>query len=122
MAAWSGGRHAVFLLMVILSVPPATMGAEVGLPPDKLPIVAGDHPRVFFFRQTESFARGKRMPYDDWDACFSRLLGIMGKALDEEIPGTIPDNIDYFARFKDRHPDQAVLLHYSIRAYSRLYS
>ncbi|NMC19722.1 MAG: hypothetical protein GYA33_04815 [Thermogutta sp.] len=113
MAAWTDGWWAGLLCAAIVSVPAATMGAEVGPPPGKLPIVAGDHPRVFFFRQTESFARGMRMAYDDWDACFGRLLGIMGKALDEEIPGTIPHNIDYFTRFKHRHPDQAVLLHYN---------
>ncbi|GAB6165070.1 hypothetical protein JCM19992_10700 [Thermostilla marina] len=97
-----------------VTVPMAAVGQGAEFPPpDKLPVVAGDYPRVFFFRQSESFARGKRMPYDTWDACFSRLMGIMGKTLDEEIPGTIPDNIEYFTRFKQRHPEQAVLLHYN---------
>ncbi len=98
--------------LVILPIASNAWSTEFG-PPKELPVVAGDYPRVFFFRQSESFARGKRMPYDTWEACFSRLMGIMGKALDEEIPGTIPDNIEYFTRFKTQHPDQAVLLHYN---------
>ncbi|GAB6186782.1 hypothetical protein [Thermopirellula anaerolimosa] len=113
MAARADGWRMGLAGAVLLAFATSILGAELGPPPNRLPVVIGDHPRVFFFRQAESFARGKRMDYDRWDACFSRLMGIMGKALDEEVPGTIPDNIAYFTRFKQLHPDQAVLLHYN---------
>ncbi len=42
---------------------------------------------------------------------FLWLDGIMGKTLDEEVPGTQSPNIPFFTRFKQAHPKQAVLLH-----------
>jgi hypothetical protein len=40
-------------------------------------------------------------------------MGIIGKVLDEEVPGRSRYNIEYFTRFKRRHPEQVVLLHYN---------
>ena len=40
-------------------------------------------------------------------------MGIEGKVLDEEIPGRSIRNIDFFTRFKKRHPKQLVLLHFN---------
>ena len=70
-------------------------------------------PRAFFFRAAEGFARRRALSYEQWDAMFSRLMGIEGKVLDEEVPGTSVRNIDFFTRFKQRHPDQLVLLHFN---------
>jgi hypothetical protein len=72
-------------------------------------------PRAFFFRAAESV--GPRIQtgnytYDQWNATFSRLSGIMGKTLEEEVPGRSA-NIPFFTRFKQDHPDQLVLLHYN---------
>jgi hypothetical protein len=78
-----------------------------------LRVLGPEYPRAFFFRASESLAANARMPYDRWDACFSRLMGIEGKVLEEEIPGRSIRNVDAFTRFKQRHPEQLVLLHYN---------
>lgn len=71
-------------------------------------------PRCFFFRKAEGFGSqiGKQFDYTRWDRAFSRLQGIIGKTLDEEIPGRSV-NIPHFTRFKQAHPGQLVLLHYN---------
>jgi hypothetical protein len=70
-------------------------------------------PHAFFFRQSESIARAGRMPFEDWEQMFLRLDGIMGKTLDEELPGTQERNTPIFVRFKQQHPKQTVLLHFN---------
>ena len=70
------------------------------------------YPRVFFFRQSEMAAAGRGIPFEEWDKNFSRLMGIMGKSLDEEVPGR-SRNIEFFTRFKQMHPEQTVLLHFN---------
>lgn len=77
------------------------------------PLVDGPYPRAFFFRASEGAARNPRTEYDTWSRDYSRLFGIMGKVLDEEIPGTSARNVLFSTRFKADHPDQAVLLHYN---------
>jgi hypothetical protein len=78
-----------------------------------LRVLQDAYPRAFFFRSSEGFAANGRVPYERWDACFSRLMGIEGKVLEEEIPGRSVRNIDFFTRFKKEHPEQLVLLHYN---------
>ncbi|MDP6111836.1 MAG: hypothetical protein QGF00_13365 [Planctomycetota bacterium] len=74
-----------------------------------------DYPRAFFFRAAEgggpAIQRG-RFTYEQWHRTFSRLSGIMGKSLEEEVPGRSA-NIPIFTRFKKQHPDKVVLLHYN---------
>ena len=82
----------------------------------KLLVLGKQEPRVYFFRISEGFARGRNISYEDWDKTFARLMGIQGKALDEEIPGTSVRNVEWFTRFKKQHPQQLVLLHYNGRA------
>jgi hypothetical protein len=78
--------------------------AEVG----SLRLVTGDYPRAFYFRQSE---RAYAAPsFEQWSGDFGGLMGIMGKALDEEVPGR-GANAEFFARFKAARPEQAVLLH-----------
>lgn len=76
-------------------------------------VLGTKHPKAFFFRKSEGFARAGHMPYERWSDDFSRLQGIIGKCLDEEIPGTMRRNPDFFRRFKKEHPDQIVLLHFN---------
>jgi len=80
-----------------------------------LTVLGPNYPRVFFFRAAEGAAR-RGSTYEAWDAEFSRLMGIMGKCLDEEISETEVHNPEYFTRFKQRHPQQVVLLHFNGRA------
>ncbi len=88
----------------------ATLRAEE---PPSLRILRGGYPRAFFFRSAEGLAASGQIPFGRWDACFSRLMGIEGKVLDEEVPGRALRNVDFFNRFKQLHPDQLVLLHYN---------
>ena len=89
---------------------PARQTLEVRGGPLRL---AGDaYPRAFFFRRSESQAGGGKLTFQEWEESFRPLMGIMGKALDEEVPGR-SHNIGFFTRFKQAHPDQAVLLHFN---------
>lgn len=64
------------------------------------------YPRAFFFRQPEKVYE----PYEAWDKNFSRLSGIMGKILDEELKEN-SRAVEYFRKFKEDHPEQVTLLH-----------
>ena len=76
-----------------------------------LQVLGPDYPRAFFFRAAEARAGSGHVPYEQWDADFRRLMGLMGKTLDEEIPGRSRGTLAYFTRFKREHPGQLVLLH-----------
>jgi hypothetical protein len=84
-----------------------------GTSPARLAVVSGDYPRVFFFRQSEGMARHGKIPFEEWEKAFSRLMGIAGKVLDEEVPNTSPRNVEFFMKFKFRHPEQLVMLHFN---------
>ena len=90
----------------------AMLAASV-LSGDSLRVLGDAYPRAFFFRSAEGMASNPKSNYEQWDKTFSRLMGIEGKALDEEVPGRSARNIDFFTKFKQRHPDQLVLLHFN---------
>jgi hypothetical protein len=76
-------------------------------------IVTADHPQAFFFRCSEFLASNREVSYKVWNSTFSRLQGIMGKALGEELPRDEVRNPEFFTRFKKEHPGQMVLLHFN---------
>lgn len=80
---------------------------------DSLQVLQDDYPRAFFFRNCEGWSARKNADWDEWSARHSRLMGIMGKCLDEEVLGREADNPEWFTRFKAAHPEQAVLLHFN---------
>ena len=82
-------------------------------PEGPLRVLGDDAPRAFFFRQAEGLAARRDVSYQPWEQTFDRLMGIEGKVLDEEIVGRSVKNIEFFTRFKHRHPDQLVLLHFN---------
>jgi hypothetical protein len=100
-------------------------------------VITADYPRAFFFRQSESYIAGDSehpffkppadyrpdMPgaYERWEACFSRLGGIAGKLLDEELGGRAAKNIEWFGRFKKAHPTQLVMMHFNGNARDPLF-
>ena len=86
-----------------------------------LRIEEGRYPRVFFFRSSESPGKEPALTYEEWDKSFSRLMGIQGKVLDEELPGLSKRNIEFFARFKQLHPEQMALLHFNGNARDPLF-
>jgi hypothetical protein len=77
--------------------------------------IRGNHyPRVFYFRATERAGSSRAFPtYESWERNFDGLMGIMGKCLEEECLGRLPRAPEFFTRFKQRHPDQVVLLHFN---------
>ena len=84
-------------------------GSTLQATPD-LEIFDGNYPISFFFRQTEGTAANGNMSYERWNSGFSRLHGVMGKMLNEEVLGRSAAQ-EYYRRFKQEHPRQAVLLH-----------
>jgi len=80
---------------------------------EALRILGEGYPRAFFFRASEGLAANRGISYEQWETTFGRLMGIEGKVLDEEIPGRSARNLEFFTRFKKRHPDHLVLLHYN---------
>lgn len=101
----------VFLVQFLCGGGGAWGGPAGGADLARLQIVGQDFPRAFFFRSSEGFAANGRIEYPRWERCFERLMGIMGKALDEEVIGREPRNGEFFSRFKRSHPAQVVLLH-----------
>ncbi len=83
---------------------------------ESLQVFQAGHPHAYFFRSAEGLAANPRVDYETWEACFSRLMGIEGKCLDEEVPGRSRRNIEFFTRFKRQYPEQLVLLHYNGRS------
>lgn len=51
-----------------------------------LRVLQEDHPRAYYFRSSKALARQGRVSYEDWESCFSRLMGVCGKAIDEGNP------------------------------------
>lgn len=102
-------------LFLLLGLALPASGGEPAIPsraPETLRILGPDFPRAFFFRASEGAPR-RNVPFEPWDAEFSRLMGIMGKCLDEEVPGTEAHNPEFFTRFKQCHPEQVVMLHFN---------
>lgn len=91
---------------------------------EPLRIMNDEYPRAFFFRfperQHEEYLCLDLLPgdpgsisYSEWEKTFERLMGIIGKVVNEELPDLSEGPaIDWFTRFKKRHPDQVVLAHY----------
>ncbi len=103
-------------LILFISLPAcneAPLATESTAGYESLRIAHEAYPRAYFFRASERPGRDPNIAYEEWEKSFSRLMGIEGKALDEEIPGLSTRNIDFFTRFKEAHPDQIVLLHFN---------
>lgn len=81
-----------------------------GSPLEKLDILSSGWPRAYFFRESERHATLQRVPYEVWEDSFSQLMGVEGKALNEEVPGRARA-LEYFAKFKARHPQKLLMLH-----------
>ena len=95
--------------MTILFLVLCACGREIDEGGPDLRVLDEEYPRAYFFRMAENTYE----PYEEWEANLSRLMGIQGKALDEEVVGRMERNPEYFTRFKQNHPDQMVLLHFN---------
>ncbi|MBI5690443.1 MAG: hypothetical protein HZC55_10140 [Verrucomicrobia bacterium] len=102
-------------LLLVLSGTASLLGlasVSVAAAPPLL-VLGENHPRAFFFRGSEGPPAQPRTTYEAWSADFGRLMGIMGKCLDEEVLGREARNPEFFSRFKREHPEQVVLLHFN---------
>ena len=102
-------RLIIASVFILVSVNTFAHGRDL----EKLRVLSEEYPRVFFFRQAEGMAASRGGTYEQWEETFDRLMGIEGKVLDEEIPERSLKNINFFTRFKQRHPDKLVLLHFN---------
>ena len=66
---------------------------------EQLEILKEGYPHAFFFRKAENIS-ANNPDFRKWDTKMSRLMGIMGKSLDEEVLGRQRHNPEYFSRFK----------------------
>ena len=98
------------LLLITLSFVFCTYAAR---DPAKLRVLGENYPRTFFFRGCEGFSSKKNAEWGGWESGYSRLMGIMGKCLDEEVLGREAKNPEWFAKFKEKNPEQVVLLHFN---------
>ena len=104
-------KHAHAFITALLLIPLAThLAAEA---PANLTLFDGNYPRAFFFRSCEGGPSRPGMTYEKWEADYDRLMGIIGKALDEEVIGREALNPGWFTRFKRDNPGQVVLLHFN---------
>jgi hypothetical protein len=91
-------------------------------PASDLTLLGSDYPRVFFFRSSESAPYRKGMTYEKWESEYDRLMGLMGKCLNEELTNRETLNPEWFSRFKRDNPTQAVLLHFNGNARDPLHA
>ena len=70
------------------------------------------YPRLLFFRNCEGWARAD-MPPEEFDGYISKAVGMIGKTFNEEMLNTAPGNAKYFSAYKQRHPEQTVLIHFN---------
>ncbi|MHC4681212.1 MAG: hypothetical protein ACYTEK_21230, partial [Planctomycetota bacterium] len=101
------------LVAITVALAGACDAAQGQRDPVNLRVLGDEYPRAFFFRQAEGSAAQRSVSYEQWERTFERLMGIEGKVLEEEVPGRSIRNIDFFTRFKKRHPGQLVLLHFN---------
>jgi hypothetical protein len=107
-------RRPLFSTLAICALALCAPAAETAGPNrlERLTILGPHHPRVFHFRgASEGSAADPSNTYEQWSARIDDLMGVIGKALDEEIPGRAVRNPQFYSRFKREHPDQLVLLH-----------
>jgi TAT (twin-arginine translocation) pathway signal sequence len=95
---------------IALALPPRRAYAAPAASGSTLEIVSSGFPRAFVFRQSEVLANLRS--YEEWEAGFLPLEGILGKVLQEERTDTVTArNAAYFAEFKSRNPGKLVLAH-----------
>lgn len=112
-AIFQGMRRVRYFTVTVILISVGLTTVAGGRDLGKLRVLSDEYPRVFFFRQVEGTAASRGTSYEQWEKTFDRLMGIEGKVLDEEIPGRSIRNIEFFTRFKQRHPEQLVLLHFN---------
>lgn len=78
-----------------------------------LTVFDGQHPKAIYFRNVENSAANTAISYEKWAKRWSKLDGMVVKALDEEIPGRSGEAQKKFIQYKKDNPEKLMLLHFN---------
>ncbi|WP_137222082.1 hypothetical protein [Shewanella sp. MEBiC00475] len=95
---------AIFLLLV-------SLGALSDTP--ALTVFNEQYPKAIYFRNAENSAANPNISYQKWAKRWSKLDGMVVKALDEEIPGRSKEAQRKFIQYKKDNPSKLMLLHFN---------
>ncbi|WP_282167758.1 hypothetical protein [Shewanella japonica] len=96
--------------LILISVTSAgVMSAELS----SLTIMGEEYPKSIYFRNAENSAANETIPYEKWKNRWSKLDGMVVKALDEEIPGRSGEAQKKFLKYKQEFPQKMMLLHFN---------
>jgi hypothetical protein len=121
---YRGIKYLLIILVVICGVLLTNQFRLKNPPIKELMVMNNDNwPHFIFFRESENDnvwiqslkSLIKIESYKQWEKIFKRAMGIMGKALNEEMAERMSRNPEWFSRFKKSNPHQIVLLHYNGR-------
>lgn len=79
----------------------------------ELAVFDGNYPKAIYFRNVENSAADENISYQDWAKRWSKLDGMVVKALDEEIPGRSGVAQHKFIQYKKDNPTKLMLLHFN---------
>jgi hypothetical protein len=71
------------------------------------------YPKAIYFRNAENSAANPDVSYQKWAKRWSKLDGMVVKALDEEIPGRSQEAQRKFIQYKKDNPSKLMLLHFN---------
>lgn len=80
---------------------------------EQLDIFSKDYPKSIYFRNAEGSAAREDVSYEKWKKRWSKLSGMVVKALDEEIPGRSGEAQRKFLKYKKEFPSKLMLLHFN---------
>lgn len=78
-----------------------------------LTIFNDQYPKAIYFRNAENSAANPKVTYEQWAKRWSKLDGMVVKALDEEIPGRSQEAQRKFIQYKKDNPSKLMLLHFN---------
>jgi hypothetical protein len=71
------------------------------------------YPKAIYFRNVENSAANTSISYEKWAKRWSKLDGMVVKALDEEIPRRSEEAQKKFIQYKKDNPEKLMLLHFN---------
>ncbi len=78
-----------------------------------LTLLDNTYPKAIYFRNVENSAANPSISYEKWAKRWSKLDGIIAKALDEEIPGISGLVQKRLIQYKKDNPKKMLLLHFN---------
>ncbi|MBE7213938.1 hypothetical protein MK852_17075 [Shewanella benthica] len=100
-------RLLLFIVVTITTIP--ALSSELST----LEIFSDAYPKSIYFRNAENSAANPEVSYESWSKRWSKLGGMVVKALDEEIPGRSGEAQTKFLKYKQEFPNKLMLLHFN---------